>query len=446
MKWRWCIGDKLFAAMAFLVLFVTLGYYGATQGYLKNRFNDYFQQKTTQRFEAYYKEHGDSWEGVESLTLPDESEPGNSDPRNIALVAPVGGVLFYTGTGDPDALIRQGKPSAIEVDGKTVGTLYADRWESDEDGRLKDHILDSMRTSSFRVPVVTGLVALLLGFWLTRLLTRPLNRLVPAIQNIAEGDLHTRIPVTTSDEVGKVTEALNRMAQQLQRAEQVRKHLTADVAHELRTPLSTIQCRLEMIQEGGRDVPPETLLPIHDEVIRLTKLVDDLHQLSLAEAGQLRLDRSPTDIAALLDRIVDMLRPEADERRIGIVRSYPARPLTALVDPNRMTQVFYNLLINAMRYTPSEGTISIRIEDGFYHEMRHVTVTIADTGVGIAAEQLPFLFDRFYRVEQSRSRHSGGMGLGLAIAKEFVEAHGGYITVKSEVGSGSEFAVHLPFA
>jgi two-component system sensor histidine kinase BaeS len=160
----------------------------------------------------------------------------------------------------------------------------------------------------------------------------------------------------------------------------------------------------------------------------------------------LRLDRSPTDIAALLDRIVDMLRPEADERRIGIVRSYPARPLTALVDPNRMTQVFYNLLINAMRYTPSEGTISIRIEDGFYHEMRHVTVTIADTGVGIAAEQLPFLFDRFYRVEQSRSRHSGGMGLGLAIAKEFVEAHGGYITVKSEVGSGSEFAVHLPFA
>ncbi|UUZ81230.1 HAMP domain-containing protein [Paenibacillus sp. P26] len=354
--------------------------------------------------------------------------------------------MFFRGAGDPGLLIQQGKRNTVQVNGTTVGTIYADRWESTEDDLLKKYILGSMRTSSFRVPILTGFVALLLGWWLTRKLTRPLNRLIPAIQKIAVGELHIRIPVITKDEFGKVTEALNHMAQQLFRAEEVRKHLTADVAHELRTPLSIIQCHLEMIQEGGRDIPPETLLPIQDEVIRLSKLVDDLHQLTLAEAGKLQLDRSPTDLVPLLDRIIDMLKPEAEERHIDIIRSYPAQKLDAFVDPNRITQVFYNLLINAMRYTSSGGTISIRITDSSHNGSRYASVSITDTGVGIPEEQLPLLFDRFYRVEESRSRHTGGMGLGLAIAKEFVEANQGFISVQSEVGRGTRFTVDLPCA
>ncbi|WP_248930637.1 sensor histidine kinase [Paenibacillus hamazuiensis] len=446
MNVRWCIGDKLYGAMAVLVLFVTLGYYGATQGYLKNRFDDYFKAKTTKLFESYYKEHNNSWAGIEELKISNEWEQRNPDQREIALLSPEGSILFYKGSGDPGSLVRKGNLNTVAVNGTTVGMIYADRWESPEDDVLKKYILDSMRTSSFRVPIVTGIVALLLGVWLTRKLTKPLNRLIPAIQKIAAGELHIRIPVTTRDEFGKVTEALNHMSQQLLRAEEVRKNLTADVAHELRTPLSIIQCNMEVIQEGGRDIPPETLLPIQDEVIRLSKLVDDLHQLTLAEAGKLRLDRSKTNLVPLLDRIIDRLKPEAEERHIAIVRTYPAQKLDVFVDSNRITQVFYNLLINAMRYTSSGGRISLRITESFHDGARLASVSIADTGVGIPADQLPYLFDRFYRVEESRSRHTGGMGLGLAIAKEFVEAHRGFISVQSEVGRGTEFTVHLPCA
>ncbi|AEI43359.1 sensor histidine kinase [Paenibacillus mucilaginosus] len=444
MKVRWCIGDKLFGAMAVLVLFVTVGYYGATQGYLKNRFDDYFKAKTTDLFVTHYLEHNHSWEGIELLKMSSEEEQRNPHERELALLSTEGGILFYRGAGDPGALMQTGKRNTVVVNGTTVGTIYADRWESAEEGQIKKYILASMHTSALRVPAVTGIIALLLGLWLTKKITQPLNRLLPAIHQIGVGELPIRIPVTTRDEFGKVTEALNHMGQQLFRAEEVRKHLTADVAHELRTPLSIIQCHMEMIQEAGRDIPPETLLPIQDEVIRLSKLVDDLHQLTLAEAGKLRLDRSPADLVPLLDRIIEMLKPEAEERHIDMVRSYPAQPLNALIDSNRMTQVFYNLLVNALRYTSSGGRISIRLKDHFHEESRYVTVTIADTGAGIAAERLPFLFDRFYRVEESRSRHTGGMGLGLAIAKEFVEAHHGFISVQSEVGRGTQFTVELP--
>ncbi|MGG4106825.1 ATP-binding protein [Paenibacillus lautus] len=439
------VRGKLFGAMAVLVLFVTVGYYGATQGYLKNRFEDYFKEKTSKRFEMYYQKHNNSWEGIEEMTLSDELEQQNPK-REIALLSPDGNILFFRGTGDPQALIQKGKQNSVTVNGKTVGTIYVDRWESAEDHLLKMYILDSMRTSSFRVPVLCGIVALLLGLLLIKKLTQPLNRLILAIQKIAVGELHIHIPVTTRDEFGKVTEALNHMSQQLLRAEEVRKNLTADVAHELRTPLSIIQCHMEIIQDRGRDIPPETLLPLQDEVIRLSKLVDDLHLLTLAEAGKLKLDRSPTELAPLLDRIIDMLKPEAEERHIDIIRSYPAQELNAFVDPNKITQVFYNLLINAIRYTSSGGRISIGITESSQNESRFASVSIADTGVGIAAEQLPFLFDRLYRVEESRSRHTGGMGLGLAIAKEFVEAHQGFISVQSEVGSGTQFTVYLPRA
>lgn len=440
------VRGKLFGSMAILVLFVTVGYYGATQGYLKNRFEDYFKEKTTKLFELNYKEHKDSWKGIEEIK--DLDEWGNSNPaqRKIALLSPDGNILFLSGISNPQSLIQKGKQNTVIADGKTVGTIYADRWESTDDYLLKKYILDSMCIQGLRVPALTGIMALLLGLWITKKLTKPLKRLIPAIKKIGVGELDIHIPVTTKDEFGKVTESLNHMVQQLYRAEEVRKNLTADVAHELRTPLSIIQCHMEMIQEEGRDIPPETLLPLQDEVIRLSKLVDDLHQLTLAEAGKLKLDRSPTDLVPLLDRIIDILKPEAEERHIDIIRLYTVQKSNALIDPHRIMQVFYNLLVNAIRYTSPEGKISIQITNSIHNQMSFAAVSIMDTGVGITAERLPFLFDRFYRVEESRSRNTGGMGLGLAIAKEFVEAHQGFISVESEVGRGTQFTVFLPNA
>jgi two-component system sensor histidine kinase BaeS len=438
------VRGKLFGAMAVLVLLVTVVYFGTTQGYLESRFQYYSRDKTVGLFETYYKEHKNSWEGIEQSQISKGMEQRSPDQREIALLSPDGHILYFQGQGEPHSLIQHGKQKAVMVNGIPVGTIYVNQWESTEENHLKGYVLNSMLTEGFIVAALTGFIALLLSLWLTRRLTLPLKRLIPAIEKIAGGDLHFQIPVTTTDEYGKVTEALNQMAQQLLRAEEVRKHLTADVAHELRTPLSIIQCQMENIQEGGRDVPPEILLPMQDEMIRLSKLVDDLHQLTLAEAGELRLDRKPTDLVPLLDRIVDMLKPEAEERQVEIVRFYSTEKLIALVDPNRITQVFYNLLINALRFTSSDGKITIRISDSCHDGPCFAAVSIEDTGIGIAAEQIAHLFDRFYRVEEARSRHTGGMGLGLAIAKEFVEVHQGTIAVQSKVGQGTIFIVYLP--
>jgi two-component system sensor histidine kinase BaeS len=438
------VRGKLFGAMAVLVLLVIVVYFGTTQGYLESRFQHYSRDQIAGLFETYYIEHKNSWEGIEQLQISNGLEQTSPDQRQIALQSPDGHILLFQGKGDPHSLIQRGKQKTVLANGMPVGTIYVDRWESTDELHLKGYVLNSMLTEGFIIAALTGFIALLLGLWLTKRLTLPLKRLIPAIEKIAAGDLNIQIPVTTKDEYGKVTEALNDMAHQLLRAEEVRKHLTADVAHELRTPLSIIQCQMENIQEGGRDVPPEKLLPMQDELIRLSKLVDDLHQLTLAEAGKLPLDRKPADLGPLLDRIVDRLTPEAEDRQIAMVRCYPTDKMIVLVDPNRITQVFNNLLINAMRYSSSNGKITIRLMDSCHEGSCFAAVSIADTGVGIEAEQLPFLFDRFYRVEEARSRHTGGMGLGLAIAKEFVEAHQGSIAVQSKVGDGTTFTVYLP--
>jgi two-component system, OmpR family, sensor histidine kinase BaeS len=438
------VRGKLFGAMALLVLLVTAAYFGTTQGYLESRFAKYTAEDMAHQFQKYYEEHGNTWVGLEQSDISNAAERHRSDYGGVALLSPEEQILFFRGHAEPNSVIQHGFQQSIIVNGTKIGTVYTDQWDSTETLQMKDYILNAMIIEGFRMGILTAAIALLLGLWLTWRLTLPLKRLIPTIEQIAHGDLHIQIPITSKDEYGKVTEALNHMAQQLQRGEEIRKQLTADVAHELRTPLAIIQVQMENIQDSGRDVPPETLLPIQDEVIRLSKLVDDLHQLTLAESGKLPLDRKPTDLVPILDRIADMLQPEADERQISISRTSPTQDMIASVDPNRITQVFYNLMINALRYTPSEGTITIQLTHRDHNGSRFATVSIKDTGVGILPEKLPYLFDRFYRVEESRSRHTGGLGLGLSIAKEYVEAHHGFIKVNSEVGKGSTFTVYLP--
>jgi two-component system sensor histidine kinase BaeS len=311
--------------------------------------------------------------------------------------------------------------------------------------KLKAYILKSMLIESYRITGFSTLVALLVGLWLTWKLTAPLKRLIPAIAKIADRDFNFQLAVTTKDEYGKVTEALNQMTQQLRQSEELRKNLVANVAHELRTPLSVLQCQLENIQQNGDAVLPETLLPMQDEVFRLTILVDDLHQLTLAEAGQLPLVKKEVDLSRLLEQLIENIRLEAQDKQVEVTLIKPSSIRQIVMDSHRMTQVFYNLLMNAIRYTLPGGNIKIWLKD--YEQRKgieYMKVSIVDTGIGIEKELLPHIFERFYRVEGSRSRNTGGMGLGLAIVKQFVEAHQGIIEVESEVGHGTTFKVFLP--
>ncbi|MFE1218524.1 sensor histidine kinase [Paenibacillus lactis] len=289
-------------------------------------------------------------------------------------------------------------------------------------------------------------IGLLFSFWISGVLTLPLKKLIAAIERVAQGDLNAKVPVDTKDEYGKVAQTFNDMTFRLSEAEEARSRLVADVAHELRTPLSLMQLKLENYQQAGQQISPEMLLRIHDEVIRMSLLVDDLHVLSLAEAGRLSLHRKPLDLTVHLERIVDDVKFEAEENGIALSLYTISRPISVMVDPRQITQVFFNLLTNAIRYTPSGGEIMVKIEERVVDRNAYfVRVSVIDTGIGISEEALPRLFDRFYRVDEARSRHTGGTGLGLSIAHHFVKAHGGFIRVESEPEKGTTFSVYLPY-
>lgn len=435
---------KLFGILFIFVLIVSGVYFGTTQGYLESRFGYYAAKEAAAVFEDFYVGNGGSWEGVAQLDVP---EDGNRDKHGgIALLSPDGRLLYHKGAVEAQTVTLHGFHKEIMVSGKEIGTAYTYQWATDETLQMKDYIQSSMLIEGLRVGTLTFAVSLLLGLWLMWRLTLPLKRMIPSIRKVTQGDFRIHIPVTSKDEYGQVTEALNQMARQLERAEEIRKQLTADVTHELRTPLAILQSQLEIIQSGGRAVSPETLLPIQDEVIRLTKLIEDLHQLTLAESGTLPVYRQTTDLVTLMDRTLDMFGWDAEERKIRITRKYATESLIVDIDPNRMTQAFYNLLSNALRYTSSGGQVLCEIAHTEHNGTIYASISIADTGIGISEDKLPFLFERFYRVDEARSRNSGGMGLGLAIAKGFVEAHQGSISVRSNIGDGTTFTVLLPIS
>lgn len=312
---------------------------------------------------------------------------------------------------------------------------------------LKTYVSGKMQTFWLGNWVFFIALGLFFSLWISGVLTIPLRKLVAAIERVAHGDLDVNVPVQSKDEYGKVIHTFNDMTLRLREAEDARRRLVADVAHELRTPLSIMQLKLENAQQTGQYVPPEMMLRLHDEVIRLSLIVEDLHVLSLAEAGRLVLDCKPLDLSAKLEQIVEDVKMEAEENGLEIRFYSNTRPVTVMADARRITQVFINLLTNAIRYTPEGGSISVVIEDGVMDgDAAFTCASVIDTGIGIPAEELAHLFDRFYRVEKARSRHSGGTGLGLAIAHHFVRAHGGFIRVVSEPDQGTAFTVYLPAA
>ncbi len=300
--------------------------------------------------------------------------------------------------------------------------------------------LGAVNRSALLSGLAAGIVAIGLGSLLFIQIIRPLHRLSAAAQAIAGGDLSQRVQVRGQDEISQVAHTFNQMAEHLQRYAVERQNMIGDIAHELRTPLSVIQSNLEAMLDGVLPTTSDELSSLHQETLLLNRLITDLRTLSLAEAGQLRLDKRPIDLDTLIKQVVDRMRLRAEEKNI-VLETHIAGELPQIqADPERLMQVITNLLDNALRYNPA-GThvaVSACTEDS------RVEVSIRDNGTGIAPEDVPHIFDRFWRAEKSRNRATGGSGLGLAIVKQLVEAHHGHVKVESQPGTGTRFTVQIP--
>lgn len=291
--------------------------------------------------------------------------------------------------------------------------------------------------------LAASLAALITSSFVARRIVGPIQAMMKASQRIAAGDYHERVQVPSEDELGALARAFNQMAETLEQTEERRLALIGDVAHELRTPLSNIKGVMEGLVDGVLPAEPAAFLGVQREVARLQRLVHDLEELSRAEARQIPLDPRPVAPASLIRAAADRLRLQFEDKEVSLHLDLPTDLPQVCADPGRITQVLLNLLGNALQYTPSGGRVTVRAS----HAGREVVIAVQDTGIGIPPEHLPHIFERFYRVDKSRSRAGGGSGIGLTIAKHLVEAHGGRIWASSPgPGQGSTFTFTLPLA
>lgn len=285
--------------------------------------------------------------------------------------------------------------------------------------------------------------AMIVSIFVTRRVATPVRHLTQASRHIADGHYDERVPETSTDELGQLARSFNQMAAALAQTETMRRELIGNVAHELRTPLTNIKGYMEGLIDGVLPPEPETYQLVYHEADRLQRLVSDLQELSRVEAGTFELTLTRVPVAALIDQTAARLRPQFEEKGVALQISVPAGLPAVRVDEDRLGQVLLNLVGNALQYTPSGGLVTIAAK---LHG-REIQILIQDSGLGISAEHLPHLFDRFYRVDKSRSRAGGGSGIGLTIARHLVEVHGGQIWATSDgPDQGSTFGFSLPVA
>jgi signal transduction histidine kinase len=285
-------------------------------------------------------------------------------------------------------------------------------------------------------------IALVIARWVARGMTQPLRDMARAARRMETGDYSQRIETDSRDEVGKLADAFNRMSTELEGLELLRRELVANVSHELKTPISALRAHLENLLDGVEQPDPETLQIMLVQSERLGRLVDQLLDLSRLESGDVPLEREPVELAPLVSQVFSEIQVARPDPGVTLADELPGDLPSVFADRERVHQVLFNLLDNAVRFTPLGGRVTVTASS----HNGSVDVVVADTGPGISSEHLPRVFERFYRVDQSRSRDDGGTGIGLAIARSVVEAHGGRIWADSEPGRGSAFTFELPVA
>jgi signal transduction histidine kinase len=386
--------------------------------------------------EGYYIGHG-NWDGVESVLTFDSFIPIedslllDKDQRIIldrgSTSTPRVGSHFEVSPRDASFILR--------VNGEKIGTLVVTDLSASRRLGFAASLLAPVGMVSIFLAVFLVLIAMLL----MRRYVNPLADVIYAARAVADGKLDTRIPTEGPQDLRSLSESFNEMASSLERNDRERRDMLADIAHELRTPLSVIRGRLEGIVDG---VYPESGIPVStalEQTYLLERLVNDLRLLTLAESRQLHFDCKPVDLGNLAEHVIELFQAEAKEKNISLAINRLSENLIVNVDAQRTEQVIANLVNNALRYIPENGRVWIDISsDG-----KSATLSVNDNGVGIPEKDMPFIFDRFWRKEKSRSRHTGGTGLGLAITKQLVEAQGGKISAQNLPGSGLKIIVEF---
>ncbi len=323
--------------------------------------------------------------------------------------------------------------------GETAGYLLPEGFETFT-SQQEDALVSRLNRAALIAASIAGGAGLILAILLAYSLLRPIQNLTQAAARVGEGDLSQRVSVSGDRELATLGRVFNQMAHSLQEAAEHRKALTADIAHELRTPLSVQQAHLEALQDGIYELTPENLAPIAEQNRSLTRLVDDLRTLALADAGELTLERTETNFPELVRRTATRFGAKAQTRGITFNLSLAADCPTLTLDPQRIEQILNNLLANALRYSPENQGIEINLS----HNTQRVSLAIHDNGPGIPADELLHIFDRFYKSDKSRTRSSGGTGLGLSISRKLAQAHGGNLEAGNHSQGGAVFTLTLP--
>ena len=430
-----------------LVILVTIGaafffINQVTQDEIR-RFGERIDQMRALRMETelsrYYLRRGD-WTGIQTSV----EQWGNLYGQRIMLIDANGRVVAdseesllgesYT----PDSPGRSLSPPWRTT---AIGTLYITPQSSPE-----------LRLTSLQVTfkaigrfflwggLVAAAIALIITFFMSQRILAPVKALTSAARSLGRGDFSQRVQVKARNELGELADTFNSMAGDLERAEQMQRNMVADIAHELRTPLSNIRGYLEAVRDGVIKPDADTIRSLHEEVSLLTRLVDDLNELSLAETGELKLIYQEGNIAELIHQTAATMQGQAVAKGVSIAIDLPDKLPAVNIDRHRISQVLHNLLENAVTHTAKGDSITVTARQ----QDKWIEVTVSDTGEGIPAEDLPNIFERLYRVDKSRTRTSGGSGLGLTIARRLIEAHGGSIEVQSKLGEGSRFSFTLP--
>jgi two-component system OmpR family sensor kinase/two-component system sensor histidine kinase BaeS len=435
---------RAFGIVVFLTVVLILLVSAVSIG-TNTRRNPFYLQPTAIILETYYLGHG-SWDGVQAV-LEERTNTSiralRPDWEQTILLDASGEVVLDHGIANsprvgiiytplPDEL---GIPLA--VNGQPIGILIMVRGTPPRPWQLIFPLLGPATVIS----IFLGILTLVIGLLLMRRMINPLSEVIAASQAVSQGDLTARVPVDArNDDLSALSDHFNHMAEELERADLQRRNLFADIAHELRTPITILRGRLEGILDGVYSPDEANIAPALEETYLLERLVEDLRLLALAEANQLRFDMKPVRLSELTETILGLFSAQAGERNVQLYLEAEADLPEVMVDPQRFQQVVGNLIDNALVYTPEGSTVEISI----HRKENNVELSVSDGGPGIPEDEIAHVFDRFWRGEKSRARSTGGAGLGLSIARQLVEAQGGRITARNRTPQGFEVSIVLP--